>query len=724
MPPRVLVADPDRTTREQVAAALARQGFSVATAEDGKHALDLIVQSSPELVVCGERLTQLTGIQLCQQVLALNLHCRLVLLYSLPLGDLQRRELCADVGCDGVLCRPLRLAALEALVAGLGLKTPAAVEPAALAFAVPTPAALGAAPPEAPPIPELASAPAAAIAADTTPSLPVPLPLPLPIPMPAAAGPGALSAGGASPTVEPAAAAADKTRLLPPGVPRYGDLTSIPVPRLIYELFVGVYFGILHLVRQRTERAIYFWAGIPVRVDSDQLSDSLGAVLREAGRITDLEYAKAKQLAMTYGQPLGVTLVKTGTLTEHELLEILAHQTERKLISCFGWRDGTYRLEDDTSFASTTVLNEVAPVRAIWRGVREHYDLNTLLSYFSKLRGRYVVATELFATQAEAVGTELRAAEVLELLSGQITFEAALLSRSERTLEIAQALYAMLVTDMIRPVDRPGEPAPVLAAAPKTARPPGLVDYQALVGVADRIAHEYLRLKDNDHFQALGVGRDASNVMVEQAYQRAVAAVHADADVAGLPADDVRRAHEMVAMLAEARDTLLGPERRQAYLERLRSAPSGGGAAADVGGGAAQTAAQRKREALFVAEQTYQEGMRLLRAGDGPQARQKLLAAVELHPEEAAYRVGVAQALLVGEHPDVADCRRAAFGYLEEALRLDPANILANLEAARMLLADRLYAEARHHVERILRRAPEHQAARVLQQEIAAAEFG
>jgi hypothetical protein len=49
-----------------------------------------------------------------------------------------------------------------------------------------------------------------------------------------------------------------------------------------------------------------------------------------------------------------------------------------------------------------------------------------------------------------------------------------------------------------------------------------------------------------------------------------------------------------------------------------------------------------------------------------------------------------------------------------QALTLDPSHIEANLEAARILIADRTFDKARQCLDLVLRRAPEHQEAREL----------
>ena len=94
--------------------------------------------------------------------------------------------------------------------------------------------------------------------------------------------------------------------------------------------------------------------------------------------------------------------------------------------------------------------------RVIWRGVVENYDLDGLFAFFVPMRSRYVVAGDLFAVHYETLGLFLRDFEVGPLLTGKLTFEQCLRSDDTRAVQIAQALYVLLVTEMIRPAAEPG----------------------------------------------------------------------------------------------------------------------------------------------------------------------------------------------------------------------------------------------------------------------------
>ena len=128
----------------------------------------------------------------------------------------------------------------------------------------------------------------------------------------------------------------------------------------------------------------------------------------------------------------------------------------------------------------------------------------------------------------------------------------------------------------------------------------------------------------------------------------------------------------------------------------------------------ADVAAQR-REALINAEQAFREGSRLLEGGNFVEARTQFEAAIRLSGSEPAYLAAMAQLILATESPE---SETEALAYLEGALRLDPTNLMANIEAAKLLRKRGQPQQAKNHLERVLQRAPHHQLAKKMMAEL------
>ncbi|MBC7795091.1 MAG: hypothetical protein H7Z43_15410, partial [Clostridia bacterium] len=195
-------------------------------------------------------------------------------------------------------------------------------------------------------------------------------------------------------------------------------------------------------------------------------------------------------------------------------------------------------------------------------------------------RARYLVATPVFPVHYETLGPFLRRAGIAGLLDGRTTFEQALRSDDSQAPLIAQCLYVLIVTEMVRAQATPGPPAvfPDVAVKTKQAQP---VDYRDLSRACEDIARTYLALKEQDFFTMLQLQRSATDRDVVVAHERLVRPFLTENLLPGLPEDVVRRAREIEEMLNRAHDTLISAEERRRYVARL-DAPNGPSAAADI----------------------------------------------------------------------------------------------------------------------------------------------
>ncbi len=717
----ILLADSDRTSLELMTAVLTRAGFSVIGSGDGNDAMLKFFETRPAVVVVASGLAGVDAQKLCGQLKAQNTGTRVVLLRS------DHGQSTAGVDSDGVLTAPFRVSQLQELLAQWGLGPPAK------AAATPAPA-----PPRAsmkfelpPPVtpPDLGALTAVQATAALLPpgNLSVP-PLPTPIPLPIARQAPAVeelpeltlddvvvSAPAAAPAAARSQASTDALGLAPAG-----DLAKLPLPRLLYEIYLATFSGVVHISHSAVTRSIYFHGGLPVRVDSQQLNETLGRVLVEHGRITMEQYSQSLELMQQRSLRQGDALVEIGALTKSELLDALKQQTELKLASSFAWRDGTYRIDADTSFERETPMTSIHPLLVIWRGVAEHYDSATLSTYFGELKDRYIVAGDLFGVHFETVGPFLRDVGIERLVSGKTTFGAAL-NEPGRALKVAQALYVLLVTDMIVAAAQPGKAA-VLPERPPLAPAPAAADPAGLKRISDALATEYLRLKECDYFDALRVDAASSPDEVDAAYQNIVSPLHLDGLPPGVPDDVVKRAHQIRDMLTRARLVLRDATLRDRYIaeQQQRYAGQPEQKASDQAAGPSPPGQVKleveagDRRARIIAEKAYNEGLRLMELKKFVEAGLRFRDAVQNNQREPAYRVALGRAILRAEGVEQEASRLKVVTCLQQALQLDPSHIEANLDMAKLLVASGRRDRALAYVQRVLQRAPEHQEARQL----------
>lgn len=72
MQPRILVVDDSRTIRTLVRRVLFRAGYDVSLAADGREAVEMARQESPDLVILDINMPDMDGYETCQKLLAIG----------------------------------------------------------------------------------------------------------------------------------------------------------------------------------------------------------------------------------------------------------------------------------------------------------------------------------------------------------------------------------------------------------------------------------------------------------------------------------------------------------------------------------------------------------------------------------------------------------------------------------------------------------------------------
>jgi curved DNA-binding protein CbpA len=216
------------------------------------------------------------------------------------------------------------------------------------------------------------------------------------------------------------------------------------------------------------------------------------------------------------------------------------------------------------------------------------------------------------------------------------------------------------------PVAAPATPTPPPAPRPSPARPPPAAPAKgaapAKPPAAAPVTVEALRatvqkLETADHFQVLGVGREADGARLKTAYFQLARTYHPDATREGEPPEARALRAEIFARVAAAWAALETDAGRSAYLEELKS---GGAAQVDIG-------------RIYQAEQAFEKVAPLVAGRSYTEALARVNEALALYDEEPEYHVWKAWLeFLVAPEPQRKVQRGVAEKAIEAALQRSP----------------------------------------------------
>jgi Flp pilus assembly protein TadD len=213
-------------------------------------------------------------------------------------------------------------------------------------------------------------------------------------------------------------------------------------------------------------------------------------------------------------------------------------------------------------------------------------------------------------------------------------------------------------------VERDDDAALLSGAAADRGAKPGALSPE-VAALRDEVVALHSKLAELDHYSLLGVARNADAGTIKRAYLKAAKRFHPDALLRLGLAELHAQSNELFARIGKAHAVLSDPAARRAY--------------DDEAGGMEDAEAQR----LAQAEGFFRKGEVLARKGAFAEALQFLAPAVELWPDDPAYRMELGWALYKQPRADAA----AALPHLEAAVALEPGNSIAHYRLGVVLRA-------------------------------------
>jgi curved DNA-binding protein CbpA len=490
-----------------------------------------------------------------------------------------------------------------------------------------------------------------------------------------------------------------------------GQLSEHPLAELIREGINAKLSGALRLTRERVEVAVYLAEGAVIFAASNLRSHRLSETLKHDPSLKNLNLDK---LPTTHSDDqLAAALIERGLLTSETLRRIRERQVAEVLRVALLWTNGTWKFDPRIRIAEDLH----API-----------DVDRLLLECVRRLPASFVATRVNRTNGsfsrisrDASEAPLLPAEafVLSRINAPLTLTELTALGGVSVAETYGAIYALSLAGLL---ERSNWPKALLIETAKTSQPKASAERPAKsddgAGQADEAGelNAFLARIDNaqDYYEVLDVGRLADVEEIKRAYHLLARRFHPDR-FHQREAELRQRIESAFARIAQAYETLSNSSRRVVYDGKPRSKSPATAAPkpppitldqdtqvkpAPTGSKSASAESSFQRGLLAMQQNQRDLGLRLLaeasmleprvaryraqygyalikELGTRRIAETELQAAISLEPNNAAYRV------MLAELYKQLGLRRRAEGELERALVADPKN-----EAARSLLSD------------------------------------
>jgi curved DNA-binding protein CbpA/CheY-like chemotaxis protein len=459
-----------------------------------------------------------------------------------------------------------------------------------------------------------------------------------------------------------------------------GELAEKPAARIFVELLEKKSTGTLTLTHESTVRRIWFQHGMIRYAQSSVVAETAGAAQVASGLIKQASFDRALALARQNKVAVHEALGQSRVMTPEQIRAAVKQQTLDASVNALAMDSGQHRFDPQPPEQLNQVPDaRTSPVAVVLEAAKRFGRPAAARAWLEERAAQKMGRSPELERELFSVKHTWPGESVTPVAAGTRTVGEAL----SRIKEPEQPLLHWLCLSGL--VQLSGGQK----AAPPPADPP---EDESRFSGPEQAARKMLaaardRLRDANHYEALGVLPGAPAEDIRAAYVAAAKKYHSDA-FSGLDLGSARRiAEELFAKVSEAHQVLSDADRRaeyDVYLDRKAK-----GLPTDVG-------------AVVRAEGLFQRGEKLFNAGKWQEAESAFRQAIALNHAEAEFHAYLGMAMFRGGGN--AD---EAVKLVELARRMDPRLRSAALFLSRMHEARGDEEQARAVLREALKADPE-----------------
>jgi curved DNA-binding protein CbpA len=355
-----------------------------------------------------------------------------------------------------------------------------------------------------------------------------------------------------------------------------GNITGMMIPWLFHGLRAEKKTGTVVFERDEVAKKIYFKDGDIIFASSSQEEDRLGEYLLRTSTITKAQHDASLEVLKKTGKKYGAILIQLGFTSPQNLVAGVKGQVKQIILSLFDWSEGRYAFEEGSLPLADIVPLQMSTWNLIleglssvdWQLVRKSLpQLKTVLRPSSD-------PSQLFKSEALTPDQ----AAILSLIDGKKNIEELCSHSGIGDFNTLKAVYVLLALRMVEPGEIKTKEEKSFAreivretiSTKTTSRHKPVESHRpAPSAMKETIERAYAAMGAQDHYQMLGVNRDASAQEIKKAYFKFAKLYHPDSHFATEMNDLKPKLEELFGRIHEAYDTLRTQDTRDQYARSL-----------------------------------------------------------------------------------------------------------------------------------------------------------
>lgn len=320
--------------------------------------------------------------------------------------------------------------------------------------------------------------------------------------------------------------------------------------------------GIFEIIKGPIDKKIHIKKGDMVFAASNEAEDRLGEFLLRVGKINLDQYFQSVNILKKTGKRQGTVLVELGFLKPNDLVWAVQNQVEEIILSLFQWEDGEFLFRECRLPSKEVITLKISTADLVYRGIKKIESQTRIKNALPPLDTIVCYSPDpmnLF----QDIHLDKADKDIFSLIDGTSTIEEILSMSPLDKFQTMRTLYALFSTRIIEMLKE--------GTIADGVQQEILKDYDTDIDsvFVEKVENLYTRIEALDHYDILGIEKQASQDIIKKAYYKSAKEFHPDKHFS-LPSSELKsKLNTIFASITEAYRILSDPLMRGKYDQKL-----------------------------------------------------------------------------------------------------------------------------------------------------------